>query len=48
MVLSQSQTLQLNKEIVEYMQNNGYEASARAFAAEAALPDEVDPDGKQL
>jgi platelet-activating factor acetylhydrolase IB subunit alpha len=48
MVLSQSQTLQLNKEIVEYLANNGYEATAKVFAEEAALTNEVDPDGKQL
>jgi hypothetical protein len=32
MVLSQSQTVQLNKDIIEYLQNNGYTSTAKAFA----------------
>jgi len=48
MVLSQSQTIQLNKEVLEYLANNGYEATAKAFSEEANLNGEIDPDGKQL
>jgi hypothetical protein len=49
MVLSQSQQLELNKGILEYLQNNGYEATAKAFAEEVQLNiDDVDPEGKKL
>lgn len=49
MVLSQSQMQQLNKDIIEYLQNNGYEATVKIFAEEAKLNiEDIDPEGKKL